>query len=240
MIIEKLIQRVQSIYSAGLQSADTRLTSEHIYNALQTARSVLLRQRADKGQKINQWNYQVLPCVELTPVPVHECPCVPSAGCMVLRTKHRLPRPISGLSSHLIKSFTSLDGAISFDETSFESNRYKRGNKFTSKKPDYYVRDGYLYITVIKALKGATITGIFEDIIEANNFPSICECAECDDCTDVLQIDFPIDGDLVKPLLEIAQAELIELMKQMVEDKENNGADDTGLAGAMVHRSQNQ
>ena len=39
MIIGDIIQRIQSLYSKGVQSDDTRLKSRHIYNVLITNRN---------------------------------------------------------------------------------------------------------------------------------------------------------------------------------------------------------
>jgi len=59
MTIKEIIQRVQSLYSKGVQSDDVRLEDRHIYNKMITVRSKLISQEAKKRQKINQWNYQI-------------------------------------------------------------------------------------------------------------------------------------------------------------------------------------
>ena len=86
MITGEVIQRIQSIYSKGVQSDDSRLRSRHIYNKLITVTAKLYEQQKNKKQKVNQWSYQVLPCVELIKTPIHECPCVPTLGCTIFRT----------------------------------------------------------------------------------------------------------------------------------------------------------
>lgn len=240
MLLGEIIQRVQSLYSQGLQSKDTRLTSRHIYSAVSTARSILLRQQYNKNQSTNQWSYQTLPCVELIKAPVHECPCIPSNGCMILRSKHKIPKPVSGLDKHLIQSVTSLDGSIRFDETSFENVKYNsKGKKYTSKEPYYYFRNEYIYVTVLKNLKVLTLTGLFDDPVAAKQFPSFCasDCPECE-CEDIMDMEYPIDGDLVRPLIQLANDELIIIMKQMTEDRKNNATNDTSIDTSMIHTNQ--
>lgn len=231
------IQRVQSLYSRGVHSDDTRLTSRHIYSALVTARAVLIRQRAEK-QQLSQWMYQSIPCVELIDSPKHECPCIPTNGCSVLRTKYKLPKPVTGLSDVLIQSVTTLDGNITLDPSTFETEKYAGGNKFTAKKPTYYIRNEYLYITIYKKLQVITLSGIFEDPIDAQLYPSFCpsDCPECE-CKSPFDSPFPIDGDLIRPLLQVANDELIIMLKQMGEDKSNNASDDTNTNG-LVHQPQ--
>lgn len=239
MLLGEIIQRVQSLYSRGLQSKDTRLTSRHIYSAVSTARSILLRQQYNKNQSANQWSFQTIPCIELIKAPVHECPCIPSNGCVILRSKNKIPKPVSGIDKHLIQSVTSLDGSIRFDESSFEINKYMVGNKYTAKKADYYFRNEYLYVTTLKSLKVITLTGLFDDPVAVSQFPSFCpsDCVDCD-CKDIMDMEYPIDGDLVRPLIQLANDELIITMKQMTEDKKNNADDDTAIDTSMIHTNQ--
>ena len=75
MKIGEIVQRVQSLYSKGVHSDDSRLSARHIYNKLLTVRARLISQEAKKKQKISQWNYQTISCIELIKVPAHECPC---------------------------------------------------------------------------------------------------------------------------------------------------------------------
>lgn len=240
MKVEEAIQRVQSLYSKGVQSNDTRLTSRHTYSALTSARSLLLRQQFDKNQKISNWNYQILPCVELITAPIHECECIPNNNCSILRTKHKLPKPITGIESSIIKSVASLDGNIIFNESSFETNKYSSGNKYTANKPDYYPRNGYLYITTLKILKAITVNYLADDFIEAYNFPSLCDPCEGCECQDIMNLEFPIDKSLSRALFQIANEELIIMMKQIGEDKTNDSSDNTDTAGKMIHQPQQE
>ena len=232
----EVIERSESLYNKGTVAANSRLSKRHIYSALLTARSILIRQQSNKNQSISQWVYQTLPCVELIPAPVHECPCIPTNGCVILRTKYKLPKPISDIEGSLIQSITSLDGKIIFSETTLENQKYELGNKYTAKKPKFFINNGYAYITVLTLLKAVTISLITEDFLEAKNFPSYCgPCEDCE-CEDILETEFPIDMDLIKPLLDIANEELIFMFKQMTEDNKNNAKDDSGTTGSMIHQ----
>ena len=119
MKTEEIIQRVQSLYSKGVQSDNSRLSSRHIYSKLLTSRSKLLHQKLSKRQKISQFNYQTLPCVELIEAPKNECPCLPPVGCTILKSKYPLPKVLVSLNAHAIEYVTSVDGAISYDETTW-------------------------------------------------------------------------------------------------------------------------
>ena len=125
MLVGELIQRVQSLYSKGAESDDSRLTRRHIYNKLLTVNSTLIFNKLNKRQYISQWNYQTLPCVELILVEGNDCPCVTPIGCQILRTKEKLPKPINSLSGHNLQSVTSIDGSIIFSETSFKGQKWR-------------------------------------------------------------------------------------------------------------------
>lgn len=235
--IGEAIQRVQSMYSRGVQSKDSRLTSRHIYSAILSARSTLLSQMSAKGQKIGNWAYQLLPCVELVKAQVHECPCIPAVGCSILRTREKIPKPITDLEKHMIKFVSDVYGDMRFDEDSFENTKYSVGNKYTANKPSYFPHNGYLFITVRKELKAITISMLANDPIEVYAFPSICD--ECPPCLDYMALEFPIDGDMLVPLTQLANQELIIMLKQMGEDRNANAADDTDTS-KMIHQPNNQ
>lgn len=232
MIIGELIQRVQSLYSKGVQSDDSRLTSRHIYNKLLTVRSKLISQQAKKKQKVSQWNYQTITCAKLIEAPVHECACLPPIGCEILRTELPIPEVMTDLGEHLIQSVTSINGEVIYDEISWKEKKYKASNRYTANKPDYYIRgqeDKYIYITQRKNVPVIiAITALFEDPLAALSYGSDF-CADCEDvvidCESPLDKNFPIDLDMVDTLIEITVQELVLLFSQSIEDKTNDSKD---------------
>jgi hypothetical protein len=229
MKTSEIIQRIQSLYSKGAQSDDSRLTSRHIYNKLVTVRSVLLSQQAKKKQRISQWNYQTIPCIELIKAPVHECPCLPPVGCEIYRSKFQLPEPLTDLNTHLIQSVSTITGEVTFSEIGWTEKKYKSSNKYTGNKPDYFIRNKYLYITYRKGPTVISVTAIFENPWEAEEFPSICDvdCTDnCPGCESPLDQEFPIDNDQIDTLIEMSVGELILMFSQSNEDVDNNTRDD--------------
>lgn len=224
MTIEEIIQRIQSLYSKGVQSDDSRLMDRHIYNKMVTVRSRLISQDAKRKQKISQWNYQTIPCVELEIAPPHECPCVPR-GCQILKTKHPLPEVLTDYNNHLIESVTNLDGSIIYAETTWKKKKYKSGNKYTAAKPDYYIRNKYLYITHRTGPKVIAITALFEDPLDAEYYPSLCGNENFTDCTPAYEREFPIDNDKIDTLIEMCINELVIQFSQSREDLTNDTKD---------------
>jgi hypothetical protein len=227
MITNEILQRIHSLYSKGVQSDDSRLSDRHIYNKVLTVRSKLISQEAKKTQKVNQWNYQTLPCVELIKAPIHECPCLPPIGCQILKSKYPIPKPLTDLNIHLFQSVTNLDGTIIYSEISWENKKYKKGNKYTAFKADFFIKSGHLYITCKSEPKVITITGLFQNPLEAFSYPSFCneDCVDCQDCESPLDKEFPIDNDMLDTLIDICKVELLEQFSKFPEDKTNNSVD---------------
>jgi len=212
-----MIQRVQSIYSHGVQSDDSHLSDRHIYNALSTARLKVLSLDTHKRKTLNPLSYQILECVELEKAPTHECPCLPPIGCDILKTKHKVPRIISN------RTVTSIDGSVVYMEVSWTEKIYKNANKYTAKKPDYYAKNEYLYITNQRGISAVNISGVFEDALSVEMFPSLCKDVGC---FDPYQVEFPLSGEAIESVLEIAYRDLLLLFNQTTSDTANNGKEE--------------
>ncbi len=224
----EIIQRVQSLYSKGVQSDDSRLTPRHIYSVLISNRSRIISQQINRREKISQWVYQDIPCIELIKAPIHECPCLPDIGCTFLKSKYRLPDPLVSNRGHAIQHVTSIDGSIIYSETSWTERKYKSGRKYTSKVPDYFIRNGHLMISYYRGPKIVTMRGLFEDPLEVDEFINYCpdECTEdCIDCDSIFEEEFPLDPKNIQTLIEMSLKELLEIFSSSLEDITNNSTD---------------
>jgi hypothetical protein len=233
MLVKEIIQRVQSIYSQGVQADDSRLSSRHIYSKVLSSRARLITLKLNKKQQVSEWVYQTLVGVELIKAMPYECPGLPAVGCTTLRTKVPLPQPLTGLlNGHALRSVTSLEGSLTFSETSWEMKKYAKGQKYTSTKPDYYIRNNYLYITIKGTPKVLSITGLFDDPLLAAAHPSFCIPGTCEDnscpeCISPLDMELPIEASMVDVLVEMAAQELIALFTQRNQDISNDATDST-------------
>ena len=227
MKIGEIAQRVQSLYSKGVASDDTRLSQRHIYNKLLTTRAKLISEQAKKKQRVSQWNYQTISCIELIKVPAHECPCLPPIGCDILRSKYKLPKPLTGLSGSLIQTVTTIDRGQKLNEVSINAVKSLTGNKYTSKNINYFIEQGYLYITTPSKIEFIRLIGLFEDPISAKQFENYCKenCDDCTECIDYQEEDFPIDNDMVDALIELTVQELVILFGQSQQDETNDSSD---------------
>lgn len=229
MLIRTAIQKVQSLYSKGVQSRSSRLSNRSVYYKLISTRSKLHTNEKKKKQLISQWTYQTLPCIELIEIPMNECPCTLQSGCMILRSKYPIPSLMTDFSRHIIQSVTGLEGKMVLTEINFEDAKYAKGNKYTSKSPDFFLRpigpNVYLYVTITLRIPSVSLTALFDDPLEAYLFPSICGDTYYN-CVGYLDYEFPIDDDQMDALIELAAVELIDRFTQQKQDKTNNNVDD--------------
>jgi hypothetical protein len=105
--------------------------------------------------------------------------------------------------------------------------KVQKGNKYTSKKINYFIQNGYLYISTPTKIAVVSIIGLFENPIEVKEFIGLCniECEDCVECIDYQNEEFPIDNDLTDAMIELSLAELIQMFSQNVEDLTNNSRD---------------
>lgn len=224
MLIREAIQRVQEVYNKGVPSDDSRMSNRYIYSKLRSTRIVLLTRKIKKKQKVSQWSYQTLPCVELIIAPQHECPCVPYDGCMILRSKYKLPEIFTDMNRHLIQTVAKIDNSVQFTETTWNAVKLTAGNRFAKLPGQYYIHNGYLYITNTKKIALATVVALFNDPIAAYTFEG--GCINVNDCKSHLDFEFPFDGEMEEALIELAKEEILAFTMSK-EDIVNNSNDDS-------------
>lgn len=223
--IKEVTERVQSLYSKGVQSDDSRLSARHIYSKLKAARSKVLSDKVNKKQKLNHWSYNTLPCINMIKVKANQCPCEVPPGCEILRSEHKIPRLISGHSGHVIDSITSLNLDQVFSLVEVQEIKNQKGNRYTSDKGNAFFYNGYLFLSSKKAPKVLSMTAPFEDLIDVYNFESTCEeCKNCG-CESFLDKEFSLDLDSLETVIKMAVEELIGIFSKNIEDQTNNTKD---------------
>lgn len=236
MLIGEAIQRVKHAYNKGVENLDTRLSNRYIYSRLRTVREVLLSQEVKKKQAISEWSYQTIPCFPMVVAPSHDCPCVPSEGCVILKSECPLPAVFTDNDKHIIQSVNKITGTganfldVQFDETTWMRVKYQAGRKFAKTKAEFYIHNGYLYITHNKTLKLLSVVALFNDPLEAALACSFCNETKPNPCLSYLDYDIHIDGKLEKALIDLTAEEIIYIYSQMNPDKNNNTNDSTGAS----------
>lgn len=219
MKIGDSIERVQSLYSKGVDTDDSRLSSRHIYNKLLTIRGKLMVQRLRKNQPLSEWDLQPLHCIEMiSQAPI---PCGDNYSCPFMKSKYLLPSAITADETENVV-VTSFDGMTTFSRTTFETYKYLSGNKYTAKKPYYFIHDNYLYLINSKMTK-AHMHGIWRDPIEVWRLHMDYQGKST--CFENTEVKFFTPLEEIETMIEISVIELIQAFNQSREDISNNSRD---------------
>lgn len=182
----------------------------YVYYLIRSNRArIVERDMRANATRPSHFLFQTLPCVELEEVPIHECPCIPPMGCVVYRSKYKLPKPINGKYGDFLRSVMTLDGRDNISMTTWEAAKYQSGLKYGNNMAMAYIRNRYLYLTINPMeVEVVTVTGLFEDPVEAYDFPGICDDSDTATCDPPLDREFPADERLLDGIVAASIAEL--------------------------------
>lgn len=219
-LIGEYIGHVEAILSQGPKNDEYRFSDKHIYNILLYIRAVLIKNKANKMQTLNEFNYQTIPCMSLELANLNDCDCLPGVGCKYLRTSQPLPEILSNRNGLIIKQVTDMHGNI-IPETTLQDNNYDKYS-FTKKETvQYFIHNNYLFITNNKKLKRINITAIFYDPTAVNGLSS-CDTQADEDCFDPKTMAFPMEKDLTSALFKMTYEEILGVAYQVPQDVEND------------------
>lgn len=223
--VGEVVERIQSLYSKGVKSDDTRLSSRHIYSVAKTIRGYLLTNQINKGQIVSDWNYTVLSCIKMVPVSSIQCKCFSHLGCTIYRSEKKLPKILNSLDRHIIEWVMKLDNSYIIEPTTRSEALYNNGNKYTKKRLKYVIEKGYLYINSQSSPGMIAMKAMYTDPVEAEKFNEESCGDTVESCLSVKEKDFQLDEDLIRPLIQLASEELIQIFSKMREDKTNDSSD---------------
>lgn len=204
-----------------LLNADTRITDRFIYNEASSIRNTLLKQEANKN-RLSAFSslFKTINKVELINVDTIEA-CGIDSDCVILRTKHKLPKMVESSNGDLIRTIASLDGTKTVFLTTDLSfaRRLSINDKYAKNEALAFVRNRYMYFANI-TWPFAKIEAIFEDNDEIDNLNN------CDDeeitCTPAYERTFPIPNYLEDGLKRLLNESLLRYYHQLHEDPRIN------------------
>jgi len=214
--IGSVISRIRGQVKAEVQ--DAFVTDRYIYSLIQKFAQLLIR-RQDSLNKLMKFNaiWKQLPFIELIEVDKVEASCSGIAsGCIIKRTKEKLPTFMEGYWGPLIRTVSSLDGSIELYPTSpgtFTSMTKTTSFKYNTQKYYWYL-NGYLYMPNI-AWDAIKLEGLFEDDI------SKFTCEEEDNCIPRYKQQFNIPEFLFAEIEAQVLAGIFNTIKVPAEDADN-------------------
>ena len=234
MLIGEIISRIESLYSKGIPSNDSRLSRRYIYNKMVSTRATILFNKSNKRQLLSNWTRQQIPVV-LEAQKSGEDWNDPSAGVTLYRGA--IPKVLMNINGEIEMYVMSYNGLKQYEKGSRALIGMRKSDKYTSDVPDFFYEDGYLYLTGAPD-KDADATEykvflrtVFYDPLEVDTFIGNSNYP--------MDVDFRLDEDLVEVLIDMCVKELVIGFSQMQEDRTSDGTDDAKVAPSPSQTKQN-
>lgn len=223
--LNKIASDVENMATSGDLSYSFRIEDEQIYYWIHGARSMFISQAIGKRQDITDAWVQVIQCLEMTQVDSSEC-CLQNTNCKVLRSVSQLPVTIETANDNSIIKVTCGSGEIITKSNPFES-KYNEYNKWTAKKPQWFIQNGYLYVINLDVVQYVNVYGLFEDPTELSAFTA-CSGNSCFDIDDPYPVTAKMANDITN---YIVKTKVIPFMKFKQDDSNDGNNDNAQLPG---------
>jgi hypothetical protein len=214
--ISTVISRIRTLIRQ--HTDDSPYTDEYLYSVLSSIKSHLLRQRANKFNKLP--NPQCF-CIELIKANSHDCDCI-DIGCEVLMTKYPIPDTIFGRNSE--KVFLKTLGEKEIPVINFRELSYIKTDPIKANKRIATEYNGHYLIWNEEDLKAIIICGNWSDIAKWSDI-ILCPDNSEESCFDINEVDFGLPTDLETTMFQMALQELsipLKLIDDMTNDSNEN------------------
>lgn len=202
---------------------ETPYTDEYLYKLFTTAAARLIRQREERNHKQSDWNTPLY-SIGLQADTIHGYGCLP--GCTVLRTKYKIPKPVTARHKDLLKVYTLDMHEIPYinpaDNKTLQYDEVRKG------KLHYSIINEYVYIWNGDAAnivpRVILVSGYFTDPSDWSNIQACDEEGnEVAACFDIFTTDYPLDEDLAYPAYQMV-LQLLNITIQLPDDRQNQSA----------------
>lgn len=223
--LNQIAADIENLATSGDLSYSFRIEREQVYFWIHETRSMLISQALSKRQNISDVWVQAIKCLKLIQVDASECCLVPSK-CVVLRSEQQLPITIETHLDNSIIRVTTVSGEIITKSNPFEA-KYNKYNKYTAEKPQWFIQNGYLYITNTDLLEYVTLYGLFEDPSELADWYD-CEGNGCFD----IDSSYPVSNKMANDITNyIIKAKVVPFLKFKQDDTNDSNNDNSQLQG---------
>lgn len=211
-------------------SDDTEIDDRYIIHLYNIKRAKYLRQDLNNYQKTADSSIQQEFCMELEEVDSTTC----GVGFIcdkLLRTKQALPKAIELHTKLAITSIKPTSRiAAKFNVIPIQKVPYIAYSGFPNSIYTFIDTDNRIYLLSkddsYKLVECITVTGIFENPLDLQNYKDCCGCNEPKVCFDEGESDYPLQPHYI----DIIKSEIVNELrntKQLPEDKDNDSNDMT-------------
>jgi len=220
MLIAEHIAAIRGLIK-GYSETDTPYSDEFLYHLFTSAAARLIRQREEKNHNLSDWNTPLY-AIKLEVDTIHGYGCLP--GCNVLRTKYKIPKPVTARSKDLLKVFTLGMEEIRYINPS--DNKAIQYDEIYKNKLHYSIINEYVYIwngdTVNITPRAVLISGYFTDPSAWSDVTTCTTTGEetNEPCFDINTTEYPLDDDLAYVAYQLT-LDLLRITLQIPDDRIN-------------------
>lgn len=224
MTIREAIARVTTAYNRGVGSDDSALRNRAVYSKLKDAYADLLNDPRLRV-KVDDFSKTTIDCVELCDSTPYECGCLPDLGCVVKRSKYKLPKPIFNQNKLQFGPVRTIDGSTEYTILAQGKVAYSKYAKYASKLEHAFIKNDYLYVVTSRDNEElVSITGVFADPFEVAEFKTICG-VKISPCLSILDAEFPMVSDVQDKVINKVIEEMVGPILRTPKDEHNDGRD---------------
>jgi hypothetical protein len=217
MKVKQIVSDIRNISSSGSNPVEFKIEDQQIIFWCNEVRSTLISQAIQKKQDLSDVWIQAITCLQLEQVDSSEC-CNITTGCYLLKSVQKIPITIESWMDNTIVKVTKPTGDIIAKSNGFEAN-YNKFNKYTGKTSNWYLKNGYLYITNEQLLETVNVYGIFENPSDLSNFIN-CSNNSCFGWDS----EYPCSLKMSEMITDIILKTRIYPYLQLPADNKNDGA----------------
>lgn len=171
-----LVSDLRNLATSGSNSVDFRIEDSQLAYWVDQVRSDLIAKDIQKRKDITSVWLQTISCLGLIQVDMSEC-CSVETGCTILRTELQLPRTIETNADNAIVRVLSANGKL-ISRTTVLAAQYDEYSQYTSNKPKWFERNGYIYIINSDMLDKISVEALWEAPSDLTSFVS-CDGSTC-------------------------------------------------------------
>jgi hypothetical protein len=226
MIISKLIYDVRTAIKDTVD--DQKFSDRYIIYLYNLKRSKYLRNDANNLQKLIDNSILQKFCMDMEEVSIDECGLDYDCG-TIMRSKTIIPTP---LELHLKSAITEVKPSVKitqpFNFVNKERAVWSQYSPFGNSIYAFLDVDNYIYLIskseTVKMIDCITVTGIFEDPLELQNYKNCCGCPDSTPCFDENITEYPLQAHHIDAIRnEIIQTLVGSL--QVPKDETNDAND---------------
>jgi len=213
---------LRNLATSGSNPIDFRIEDSQIDYWIDQVRSDLIAKDIQKRKDLSNSWIQTISCLDLIQVDKSEC-CEIETDCVILRTEEKLPKTIETNAENTIIRVTTNSGNLISRISEFES-KYEGHSKYTTNKPKWFEKNGYIYVINSDFINKINVDGIFENPSDLARFTS-CSGSTCFD----INSDYPCSMRMASTITDIVLKTKIFPYLQIPQDNTNDASNNPAI-----------